>query len=152
MLVRSSFGINDFQQHSGELQPLGGSPRGRGFGPVDAPFFTGLCDPEPHRTDRAWQATTQHEYPAALERLWRAHFGMVENPPDVIVSLKDDYYSGAGGFAAFAKVASTHGGLNKSNSTTFIMSTAGPLPPVMQSADIPKAMKTLTGADWPTGK
>ena len=42
VLLRSSSGIIDFQQHSGELQALGGSPRGRGFGPVDAGFLAGL--------------------------------------------------------------------------------------------------------------
>jgi hypothetical protein len=105
-----------------------------------------------YSNDDLFAATATHEYPVALQRVWRAHNGMAEIIPDVIVSLKDDYYSGAGGFAAFAKVASTHGGLDKSNSTTFIMSTAGPLPPVMQSADIPQAMKVLTGANWPVGR
>jgi hypothetical protein len=102
--------------------------------------------------DDLFAATAMHEYPVPLQRIWRAHNGMAENIPDVIVSLKDDYYSGAGGFAAFAKVASTHGGLDKPNSTTFIMSTAGALPPVMQSADIPKAMKAMIGTDWPMAK
>jgi hypothetical protein len=105
-----------------------------------------------YSNDDLFAATATHEYPVALQRVWRGHNGQAEIIPDVIVSLKDDYYSGAGGFAAFAKVASTHGGLNKANSTTFIMSTAGPLPPVMQSADIPDAMKKLTGANWPVAR
>jgi len=99
--------------------------------------------------DELLAATATHVWPAPLQRLWRAHFALVENPADVIVSLANDYYSGSGGFARFAKVASTHGGLNHRNSTAFILSTVGPLPPVMRSADVPRNMKALTGADWP---
>lgn len=95
------------------------------------------------------KATVLHVYPAPLQRLWRAHLGLVENPPDVIASLADEYYSGSQAFSGFVNVASTHGGLNYRNSTAFIMSTIGPLPPVLQSRDIPKAMKELTGRDWP---
>lgn len=105
-----------------------------------------------HDADELMLATAGHVYPAPLQRLWRAHFALVEDPADVIVSLADEYFSGSRGFAAFTKVASTHGGLNCRNSTTFIMSTAGPLPPVMQSRDIPRHMTELTGLDWPGSK
>ncbi len=94
-------------------------------------------------------ATATHGYPAPLERLWRAHFAVVANPPDVIVSLTDGYYSGSRSLDGFVKVASTHGGLNYKNSATFIMSTIGPLPPVMRSGDIPANMTRLTGWPWP---
>jgi hypothetical protein len=96
--------------------------------------------------------TCTHSYPAGSERLWRAHFATVENPPDVIVSLADDYYSGSRGLGGFVKVASTHGGLNCRNSTAFIMSTAGPLPPLMRSREIPANMTRLTGQAWPLRK
>jgi len=98
------------------------------------------------------QATATHIYPAPLQRLWRAHFALAENPPDVIVSLADEFYSGSKSFGQAVRIASTHGGLNYRNSVTFIMSTAGPLPPVMRSADIPKHMKKLTGENFPMGK
>ena len=97
-------------------------------------------------------ATVTHEYPAPLQRLWRAHFASAVNAPDVIVSLADRFFSGSKGLAAFVNVASTHGSLNYSNSVTFIMSTAGALPPVMRSADIPKNMQSLTGAAFPMRK
>ncbi len=102
--------------------------------------------------DEVLAATATHTYPAPLERLWRAHFAQVEHPPDVIVSLADGYYSGSKSFDGFAKVASTHGGLNYHNSATFIMTTLGPLPPVLRSRDIPAAMTRLTGRDWPMRK
>ena len=97
-------------------------------------------------------ATATHDYPAPLQRLWRAHFGLVENPPDVIVSLEDRFCSGEKFFAGSVDVASTHGGLNYKNSVTFIMSTIGPLPQVMRSSDIPSHMQRLTGDPWPMTK
>jgi hypothetical protein len=105
-----------------------------------------------HDPDWLLAATISHRWPAPLQRLWRAHFGLVENPPDVIVSLADGFFTGVKGFAGSVKVASTHGGLNRRNSVTFIMSTAGPLPPVMRSGDIPKNMQKLTGQPFPLSK
>jgi hypothetical protein len=96
--------------------------------------------------------TCMHAYPAGPERLWRAHFGIVANPPDVIVSLADDYYSGSRGLGGFVKVASTHGGLNYRNTTAFIMSTTGPLPPLIRSREVPANMTGLTGQAWPWRK
>ena len=95
-------------------------------------------------------ATISHEYPAPLQRLWRAHFSLVQNPPDVIVSLADNFFSGSKSFAGSVTVASTHGGLNYANSVTFIMSTAGTLPRYMRSREISKNMAILTGKPWPT--
>ena len=109
--------------------------------PPDADGFRGA--------DALLAATITHVYPAPLQRLWRAHFALVENPPDVIVSLEDRFFSGSKGLSFFVDVASTHGSLNYSKSVTFIMSTAGALPPVMRSSDIPKNMQSLTGVRFP---
>lgn len=95
-------------------------------------------------------ATAKHVYPAPLERLWRAHFGLAEHTPDVIVSLADDYYSGSESFGKSVTIASTHGSLNYRNSTTFIMSTVGPLSPLMRSAEVAPNMQKLTGSKFPS--
>jgi hypothetical protein len=97
-------------------------------------------------------ATALHVYPASLERLWRAHFGLVENPPDVLCSLKDEFYSGAKGFSGTVSVESTHGGLGQTGSTTFIMSTVGPLPELMRLGDIPGHMSRLVDGPWPMNR
>ena len=97
-------------------------------------------------------ATVDGQYPFALQRLWRAHFDLVENPPDVIVSLADAYYSGSRWMNFFATVASTHGSLNRVNSTTFAMTTMGPLPPIMQSRDLAPAIGRLLGEPFPRNK
>ncbi|GAG08820.1 unnamed protein product, partial [marine sediment metagenome] len=97
-------------------------------------------------------ATIDHTWPDPLERIWRAHLGLVERPSDVIVSLKEGHNFGSQSFAGQVEVASTHGGLRNSESVTFIMSTIGPLPPVMRSRDIPANMRELTDRPWPLGK
>ncbi len=96
-----------------------------------------------------FDTTYMHQWPDPLQRLWRAHNGIVDNPADVIVSLEDKYFSGSTSFGGSITVASTHGSLNRRNSTTFIMSTIGPLPPYMRSADIPRNMEKLTGSKFP---
>ena len=41
--------------------------------------------------DELLSATLTHTWPSPLQRLWRAHFSLVANPPDVIVSLADNF-------------------------------------------------------------
>lgn len=94
-------------------------------------------------------ADGKHEYPDALYRLWRAHFALAENVPDVIVSLDDRFYNGSGFFAGMVSMVSTHGGLNWRNSATFIMSTAGKIDGPLRSEDIPGEMKRLFGREFP---
>ncbi len=102
--------------------------------------------------DELLVATVTHDWPAAPERIWRAHFALVENPADVIVSLADDACVGSKFFATFVHANSTHGSLNRINSTAFIMSTAGPLPAFMRSGDVPKHLARLFGRPWPMRK
>jgi hypothetical protein len=100
--------------------------------------------------DRAvFDATVGADFPDALQRLWRAHFALAQNTPDVIVSLANGYFAGSADFAKHVNVASTHGGLGRSNSTTFIMSSAGPMPPTMRSMDIPANLGKVTGQRFP---
>lgn len=111
-------------------------------------------DSEGYFSDRdVFAATTTHVYPDSLARLWRAHTTVAQNIPDVIISLDDKYYSGSKEFADMVKnVASTHGGLNRSNSTAFIMTSVGEIPPIMRSAEIPAAMGKLFAQKWPLEK
>ncbi|MFA6133274.1 MAG: hypothetical protein WC869_04570 [Phycisphaerae bacterium] len=98
--------------------------------------------------DDLLKATVDGAYPDPLARLWRAHFNLAQNTPDVIVSLEDNFYSGSTSFGSAVTIASTHGSINRTNSTAFIMSTLGPLPPFMRSSDIPAHMSKLTGRPW----
>lgn len=98
------------------------------------------------------RATIDHCYPDALHRLHRAHFGLVEQPPDVIVSLSDEFFWGREIFSALTTTASTHGSLNRSNSVTFIMSTLDPLPDIIRSRQIGENLRKLTGKPFPMGR
>ena len=107
-------------------------------------------DAEGFYDDRAvFDATVGADFPDPLQRLWRAHFALAQNTPDVIVSLANGYFAGSADFAKHVNVASTHGGLGRSNSTTFIMSSAGVLPPTMRSMDIPANLGKVTGQRFP---
>ncbi|MFW6132905.1 MAG: hypothetical protein ACOC8F_03340 [Planctomycetota bacterium] len=106
-----------------------------------------------HDADALLAATVDHRWPAPLQRLWRAHFGAVENVPEVIASLADDRCVGSPLFRAMIDTASTHGGLNRHNAVTFIMSTAGELPSPLRARDVPAAMGELFGVPrWPRGR
>jgi hypothetical protein len=94
-------------------------------------------------------ATADHVYPDPLHRLWRAHLGLVQNPPDVIVSLEESYYYGLHSLAKRVEVESTHGSLQRGPSRAFIMTSAGPLPPLMRSDQVPAAMAKLFTWPWP---
>jgi hypothetical protein len=91
-------------------------------------------------------------YPDALYRIWRAHMALVDNPPDVIVSLDERSSNGSTTFAGLVKMASTHGGLNWGNSATFIMSTAVKLDGPYRSEDIAPAFEKALGRPFPIGK
>ena len=92
----------------------------------------------------------RHEYPDALYRLWRAHFALAENAPDVIASLDDHYHNGSETFAGAVTVASTHGGLNWRNSATFFMTTAAAVTGPLRSEDIPAVMRRVFGRPFPS--
>ncbi len=130
-------------------EPLAGDPLQL------APILTRLTPDADgyYDADALLAATAKHVYPAPLQRVWRAHLALVNHPPDVIISLGNAWYSGAKGFAgSLDSVASTHGSLNCINSTTFIMSTIAPLPPLLRSRDVPEAMGELFGRHWPLGE
>ena len=96
--------------------------------------------------DRAalFQATLDHYYPDPLSRIWDAFFGLVQNPPDLVVNLRDGACHGSRFFEAMiGRVRSTHGSLNRMNSTTFVLTMLGELPPAMRSAEVLPALEAL---------
>jgi predicted RND superfamily exporter protein len=100
-----------------------------GYAPViDRLKSQGKMDAEGFADDRVWfHETLDHPWPNAPRRVWDALHGRFINPPDVILSLKDGYYSGYASYEKFVKMASTHGGLNQVNSATFVMTMTGRL-------------------------
>ncbi len=90
-------------------------------------------------------ATVEHEYPDPLDRLWFAFHGLVRDPADVIANLRDGWCHGSKFFYTMigGDVASTHGSLNRINSTTFVMTMLGDLPSAMRSRDVLPALEKL---------
>lgn len=93
-----------------------------------------------------FDATIDHYYPDALERLWTAFHGLVSKPPDVVVNLRDGACHGSRFFhTMIGEVTSTHGSLNTLSSTTFVMTTLGELPPALRGRDVTTALQRLRG-------
>jgi len=100
--------------------------------------------------DALFRATVDHRYPDPLARVWGAFHDTVQNPPDLIVNLRDRVCHGSKFFGALVgKVSSTHGSLNRLNSTTFVMTMLGELPPALRSREVRPALETLR--DRPAG-
>ena len=88
-----------------------------------------------------FEATLEHCYPDPLARIWNAFHGLVDNPPDLIVNLRDGVCHGSRFFhAMIGQVASTHGSLNHLGSTTFVMTMLGELPPALHTRDVLPAL------------
>ncbi len=139
--IREKRGRYDYERISGDPLSLAGilarlTPDAEGY----------------YDADDLLAATAAHTYPASLERLWSAHFSLVENPPDVIASLQDQFCSGPSTWIHLLNVESTHGSLNRKNSVAFAMSTMGPLPPVMRSSDVAAQIGALIQASRFVGK
>ena len=119
--------------------------------PLGIAAAVGRCpaDPEGYRDGRALLlATAEHEYPDALHRVWKGFHGLVKNTPDLLVSLKDDVVSGGGTWSFFmGDIASTHGSLNRMNSTTFILSTACEFPEPLRLEDVRGALQRIMGRE-----
>ncbi len=87
-------------------------------------------------------ATQNHIYPDPLRRIWLAFHGLVQHPADLIVCLHDGWYHGSASFDRLSGGAvSTHGSLNQINSTTFLLTMTGPLPPALRLEEIMPALQ-----------
>ncbi len=94
--------------------------------------------------DALFHATVDHVYPDPLARLWGAFHEVAENPPDLIVNLRDGACHGSAFFhAMLGTVVSTHGSLNRLNSTTFAMTMLGELPPALRTREVLPALDRL---------
>ena len=81
-------------------------------------------------------ATVEHVYPDAVHRLWRAFHDLTEHTPDVLLSLSDDWHSGAAEMTDWIILSGAHGNLRPASSSGFVTTTADPLPPVIRMHDL----------------
>lgn len=106
---------------------------------------TGRMSPDGFASDAAWfEATADHDYPDALQRIWRAFDGLLIHVPDVLVSVEDGYHCGDEFMSDYVgDVRATHGNLHRSNSIGFVMTTAGELPPVLRMSRTADALQKV---------
>lgn len=105
----------------------------------------GKVSPDGVIDDRAlFDETDTHIYPDPLHRLWDCFHGLMNHPPQLAVSMKDNYCHGSWMFElGIGHVASTHGSLNLPNSSAFLLSDVGRLPEAIRIDDV---MPTLERA------
>ena len=105
----------------------------------------GHCDQNGFIDEKTlFESTTEHVYPDPLKRIWFAFNGLVRYPPDLVVCLQDGLWHGSDFFSAWLGQAdSTHGSLNRINSTTFLMTMLGETPGVVPLEDVLTVLDTL---------
>jgi hypothetical protein len=85
----------------------------------------GYADPQGFVNADAWfNATTEHEFPDAVNAIYRGLTNHVTNQSNLLVSLKDGYHYGSRFFDKLVTLRSTHGSLRKSSMTGFMMRNA----------------------------
>jgi len=95
---------------------------------------------------KAWlDATWDHIFPDPLLRIAKAFEGNVENPPDVLLSLGPEYYSGEDEFDAFATLCGTHGSLRRCATTTYVLSNFFVPPPYQRGTELRDVLKERLG-------
>jgi len=86
--------------------------------------------------DDWFDATLDHEFPDGPPRIWQAFHGLVENTPDVMLTVRDGWCTGLGFLELFITMQSTHGGIDQTHSATFVMTTTGRADCAMRSDDV----------------
>jgi len=76
------------------------------------------------KTDAWFKATSEHEFPDAVNAIYRGLTNHVSNQANLLVSLKDGYQYGSKFFDKLVTLRSTHGSLHKSSMTGFLMRNA----------------------------
>lgn len=87
-------------------------------------------------TSNWFAATTEHEYPNAVNAVYEGVTNHVINRANVVVSLKDGYHYGSTFFDWLVTMRSTHGNLRRTSMTGFYMRN-GPMPaPVLPAREL----------------
>lgn len=94
--------------------------------------------------DEDWFALTRDGVrPDVVRRIFEGATQGVLNRANVIVNLKDGYYTGSSLLDVFTILQATHGNIGQEQSYGFVMSTAGELPPYIRAADLWKALGSV---------
>lgn len=122
--IRRKAGSNRYKYEAVQGDPIGYLPI------VTALTEAGKADDKGYIHADAWlDATSDHEYPVAPERIWRGHHVITLNTAPIIVAIKDGYEN-ANSLVKFASNFSTrggtHGNLGKACSNGVVMTNYTP--------------------------
>jgi hypothetical protein len=95
------------------------------------------------RDDVLFEATKDHEYPDSIHRVWRAFHGLMVHTPQVMIAVADGYHCGSKLMSKIYSMQAAHGNLGMLSSSGVVITTAGPLPPVMRMADLRRALQSV---------
>ena len=137
-IIRTAKGCAAIESREGKLRYVPLDADVLGYGPLITRLKAeGTMDVDGFAGDEVWfHATLDHAWPNAPRRVFDALHGRFITTPDLLVSLKDGYYSGDESYEHFIKMASTHGGLNQVNSATFVMTMTGRLHEAVRHSDV----------------
>ncbi len=141
LMSRGHASCVDFRAGRYRYRPVSGDPI-RYQSVTQALRQSGEMDADGFANSAAWlRATEAHDFPDAPVRLWNAFHGQVVSTPDLMITLEQPYYTGPALVDWVYDMASVHGGLDATNSLTFIMSTSGPLRGPLRSAELLNAIE-----------
>lgn len=104
----------------------------------------GSADSEGYIDDQVlFEATQDHHYPDGVYRLWRAFHGLVENQPQVLLSIEDGWHCGSKGMSGMVDMAATHGNLDMLGSIGFIATMMGRSPPITRMEDLRHVLEQM---------
>ncbi len=111
---------------------------------IDTLMQKGLADSEGYVSDHElFLGSAETSFPDAVGRLWRVFHGLVEHPPDVVLSLEQDHFVGDPSMTSLIKLIGIHGSLRPQSSEGFALTTSGTLPPVERMADLRTSLQKL---------
>jgi len=76
------------------------------------------------KSDAWFNATAEHEFPDAVNAIYRGLTNHVSNRASLLVSLRDGYHYGSKFFDRLVTLRSTHGSLRRTSMTGFFMRNA----------------------------
>jgi len=127
VMIRSAHGTAAVEFHDGRLRYTPLDADVLGYKPI-LEFLSeeGLMDSERFVSSEDWfDATIDHRWPDAPSRLWHAFHGVVVSTPTVMVTTASGFYVGKPSFDRFIDMASTHGGLDQTDSASVLLTMTG---------------------------
>lgn len=104
----------------------------------------GELDADGFVDDRAlFDATVEHIYPDAVDRLWRAFHEQFRHPPSVLVSVAPGWHCGSEFQSQAVDLQAVHGSLRPASSVGFAATNAGRLPTVVRMRELSTQLERI---------